>query len=94
MEIFIRIVSWPFRTIFNALSWLVASILQILKVSIGLLGVFMFGIGIFGSIGSIPVSIQYGWKEGCAILIVSLILSLVGRPMSKLFLGVDPIYFN
>ena len=94
MEIFLRVVSWPFLAIFYAISWLVASVLQILKVSLGLLGVFMFGIGIFGSIASIPVSIQYGWKEGLAILFVSLVSALIGRPLTKWFLGVDPIFIN
>ena len=92
MEIFLRVVSWPFRAIFFTVSWLIASVLQILKVSLGLLGVSMFGIGIFGSLASIPLSIQYGWKEGLAILLVSLVFSLIGRPLTKWLLGVDPIF--
>ena len=92
MEIFVRIVSWPFGVIISVLSWIVISIFEILKVSLGLAGVFLFGVGIFGSIASIPVAIQHGWKEGLAILLVSLIFSIVGRPLTKWFLGVDPIY--
>ena len=89
---FYRAITWPIRILFSALTWLFESILQILSVVIGFIGVFLFGIGIFGSIASIPVAIQHGWKEGLAILLVSLIFSIVGRPLTKWFLGVDPIY--
>jgi hypothetical protein len=90
----IKAIIWPFRTIFNALIWLVASILQILKVSLGLAGVLLFGVGIFGSIASIPVAIQHGWQGGLAFLLISLVSALIGRTLTKWFLGVDPIFIN
>ena len=90
---FYRAITWPIRAGVSVLGWLIISIFEILKVSLGLAGVLLFGIGIIGSIASIPVAIQHGWQGGLAFLFISLVFALIGRPLTKWFLGVDPIFY-
>jgi len=90
----IRAITWPIRTLFSILKWLFESVFQILSVVVGFLGVVLFGIGIIGPIVAIPTAIQYGWEQGLFFLVASLVSAIIGRPLVKRFLGVDPIFFN
>ncbi len=88
----LRAITWPIRALVSSLKWLVESTYQILKVTAGFLGVFLFGLGLFGTIIAIPTAIQYGWEQGLFFLVVSLASGLIGRPLVRRFLGVDPIF--
>ena len=88
----LRAITWPIRAIFQSLKWLFQSIFQIFRVIFGFAGVFLFGIGLFGTIVAIPTGILYGWEQGLFFLVVSLASGLIGRPLVKRFLGVDPIF--
>jgi hypothetical protein len=90
----IRAITWPIRATISSLKWLVESVFQILSVVVGFLGVVLFGLGVFGPIVAIPTAIQLGWEQGLFLLVVSLASGLIGRPLVKRFLGVDPIFLT
>jgi NCAIR mutase (PurE)-related protein len=90
----LRAITWPIRKLFSILKWLVESIFQVLKITAGFVGVVLFGLGVFGPIVAIPTAIQYGWEQGLFLLVVSLASGLIGRPLVKRFLGVDPIFLT